>query len=363
MTTSAHSFILHEGRRYPLSFIENRGWRLRSRSKSSPVDVLLGHGPEKWAKARAREILTTSAHKPKACNGTLKDLVAAYEGMPKRAGVDAARIAIYRLTSCVRLVYGRELDAVKVAEIGAAFWLKYTAKRQGREVADLATRRVDASAINAAMRQAASIFIPRLRPSFTEAGFQIREDATVIQWLPAITMDKPAVTDGMEKAWLKMERGPLWLALGLARYAGLRRDEIEHVSASWIQVEGAATYIVLQDRPAENWLSKTGRKYRALVIQPELAATLRACSTGYIVQPASVDRSKWFAMAPQKWMRDHTTARQPLHRLRGLYADHVARLTSDAITARLAGIQAASDSLGHTSTATTTKHYLSDALR
>jgi len=358
LTTRDHSFVLHEGRRYPLMFITDRGWRLRSRSRTSPVDVLLGHGPEKWARARAREILTTGAHRPRASTGTLAELVRCYEGLPKRAGVAAARIAVYRLMSCVRLVYGRELDAVKVGEVNAGFWLAYTAKRQSREVADLSTRRVENTAINAAMRQAASIFIPRLRPSFATLGFAIAPDATVIQWLPPLYSDKPAVQD-MENAWLAMERGPLWLALGLARYAGLRRDEIEHASASWIQIEGSATYVVLQDRPAEGWLSKTGRKYRALVIQPELAEVLRCCTAGYLVQPAAVDRHKWFALVPQKWMRDHTTARQPLHRLRGLYADDVSRLTADAITARLAGIQAASDALGHTSTATTTRHYLS----
>ena len=53
-------------------------------------------------------------------------------------------------------------------------------------------------------------------------------------------------------------------------------------------------------------------------------------------------------------------ARKPLHRLRGLYADELARLTADAVAARLAGVRAASESLGHTTTATTERHYLSE---
>lgn len=354
--------VLHDGRRFPL-FLEARGWRLRSRSAKWPIDVMLGSGPLKWAESKARQILRDGAlEKSKPCRGTLEELVTCYRSLPKRAGEAAASIAVCRLRSCVRLVLGRELDEVKVEEVNAAFWLRYTAKRQGREIADLATRRVDATAINAAMRQAASIFIPRLRPSFASAGFTIRDDATVIQWLPTIQTDKPAVNDKMVTAWRALERGPMWLAVGLARFAGLRRDEIEHATAAWLTREGAAVYVQLRDRPEEGWLSKTGRRYRALVIDPELAEFLTACPPGYLVQPPAEDRHKWFERVPQEWLRKFTTARQPLHRMRGLYADDVARLTADAITARLGGVKAASEALGHTSTATTSKHYLTDAL-
>lgn len=357
--TDLPGFILFEGRRISLSLQPGRGWRIRSRSEHFPIDILLGQGPESWARKKAREVLESGDHKkaPKS-KGLLSELVTAYESMPKRAGKAASKIAVYRLTSCVRLVFARELADVKVSEINASFWLSYIAKRQGGDVADISTRRVENTAINAAMRCAASIFIPRLRPAFATSGIIIAPDATVIQWLPTIRGDKPEVCD-METAWRAMdERGPLWLAVGLARFAGLRRDEVEHATAAWVQIDGEATYIVLQDRPAEGWLSKTGRKYRALVIDSELAAVLRSCPAGYIVQPAAVDRSKWFAQIPQRWMRKYTTARQPLHRLRGLYADAVARLTSDAITARLAGVKAASEALGHTSTKTTENHYL-----
>ncbi len=58
----------------------------------------------------------------------------------------------------------------------------------------------------------------------------------------------------------------------------------------------------------------------------------------------------------RRWTGDAT---KPLHRLRGLYADDVAKLTEAAVRARMEGIQAASAALGHTSTATTVNHYLS----
>lgn len=53
------------------------------------------------------------------------------------------------------------------------------------------------------------------------------------------------------------------------------------------------------------------------------------------------------------------TAKMPLHRLRGLYADDVKKLTEDATAAHLAGVKAAADALGHTNTQTTVQSYLS----
>lgn len=61
----------------------------------------------------------------------------------------------------------------------------------------------------------------------------------------------------------------------------------------------------------------------------------------------------------QRWLKQHgITAHKPLHRLRGLYADDVARVTADAVAARLAGVSAAQAALGHTSSDTTERHYL-----
>ncbi len=75
--------------------------------------------------------------------------------------------------------------------------------------------------------------------------------------------------------------------------------------------------------------------------------------------PEGEDRGRWFERVPQAWLRAQgVTAKLPLHRLRGLYADQVAALTRDAVTARLAAIRAAQEALGHTTSATTERHYL-----
>jgi hypothetical protein len=78
------------------------------------------------------------------------------------------------------------------------------------------------------------------------------------------------------------------------------------------------------------------------------------------VVPA-VNTVKWIMRKPQAWLKEFTgAALSPLHRLRGLYADHVKRETEEAILARQAGIKAASEALGHTTIKTTVDHYTSN---
>lgn len=360
--TSAHTFVIHEGRRFPINHEAGRGWRLRSRAKHSKVDVLLGLGSAAWAEKRAREVLRGDhilAARTKRSAETVADLIKAYQEMPKRAGEAAAKISLYRLQSVVRATYGREPDKVKVDEICPKMWLAYSAKKQGREVADLATRRTENRAINAAMRQAAAVLAPKLRPAYEEAGITIRADATVIQWLPEVAKEMDEIDDkAMFRAWFRLQKTDfqLWLCIGLARFVGLRRAEIEHARDTWL--EGMC--IRLKDRPSQGWLNKTGRSYTATIIHRRLARVLHALPPGYLVNPPDADRGRWFEREPQKWLKQFTGAQKPLHRLRGLYADHVAKVTADAVTAKLAGVKAASGALGHTSTKTTKDHYLSE---
>ena len=156
----------------------------------------------------------------------------------------------------------------------------------------------------------------------------------------------------------------LWLTIGLARFAGLRRDEIANCRIGWIEKLNGAVSVSLRDRPEEKFWTKTGKPYRALVINSELANYLSAIAdfgdpVGWIVPIPAVERARWFERTPQAWLRKHgVTSQKPLHRLRGLYADAVAELTRDSVAARLAGIKAAQDALGHTSSAVTESHYL-----
>ena len=132
-----------------------------------------------------------------------------------------------------------------------------------------------------------------------------------------------------------------------------------------MEQKGGVVSLYLRDRPEEQWWTKTGKPYRAAIIHPDLAEYLKECAKSpesFLVPgpPSEDERHIWFGHAPQQWLKAHgVSAAKPLHRLRGAYADAVATITADAVTARLAGVKAAQENLGHTTSATTEKHYLS----
>lgn len=361
---SARKFLLHDGRRYPM-VLERGLWRVRSRSKTHPADIATGSPDFASAKIIAAEMLGKKVAEAKRTKETLEELAAVYLALPKRCSQKVAELNVGRLRAVVRTAWGKDLAAVKIHQAGPKLWRDYMAKRQALEGGklDLATRRQENAAINAAVRMACSLFIERLRPAYAEKGIHVAADATIVQWLPEMHAPPPAADGaGLLKAWAELEESnrPLWLAIGLARFAGLRRSEVEHCQGCWIIEDGGTVFVELRDRPGL-YLTKTGRIYRAAVIHPGLAEALRTVEpAAFVVEPGALDRHKWFESAPAEWARTYTgDARKPLHRLRGLYADDIRKLSEDAMTARLAAIRAASKALGHTSTATTVDHYLS----
>jgi hypothetical protein len=372
-TRNKSALLLWEGRRLPMQLTPS-GWRLRARSRHLTVDYCTGIQSLKLAQDAARRHLDERKAGALVVKSgqTLADVVRVYRELPKLAGLAAEKISIYRLTSVVRLVTGKELAHVDATAINAKFWLAYIAKRQGRTVPDIASRAPINSAINSAMRAAAAVFKPRLQPLYAEHGIIFSPDVTAIQWLARMKLPKPkAKVDELALAWSTLHGADqaMWWSVGLARYAGLRRDEVAHATAAWVEIDGAATYIRVCDRPDEDWNSKTGENYRALVIHPALAAALRAAPAGLLVpDPARhgrpcrpMTRQGFFKSAVQAWCKPFTgAATKPMHRLRGLYADELAKLTEDAVKARLEGQRAAAAALGHTTTATTVNHYLSD---
>jgi hypothetical protein len=351
-------FVLFAGRKIPLVKEASGTWRLRSRSRHYAIDFGLGTSDLNAAKRIARDHLEgRSKLIPRKGGETLEDVARIYLDMPKRCGERAATDNVQRLRSIVRLAWGRELSQVRLVDLSPKLWRDFMAVKLGG-VLDLATRRPGNAAINAAVRSAASIFIPRLRPAYAEHDITIPDEAIVIQWLPVMHLPPaPSDDDALLRWWESLPAGsPEWFAAGLARFAGLRSAEIAAARSGWV----AGDSIELRDRPDEGFLTKTGKAYRALILRPELAEAIRALPEGSpIVQPATAKRSEWFERDLPRLVRPFCpTAKKPLHRLRGLYADEVARLTQDAVAARLAGIREASAALGHTTTATTINHYL-----
>lgn len=357
------SEVVVDGRSYPL-FRERSGtWRVRSRSRTHPINAGLGTPDLKSAKRIAKEMIEKQAV-AKVARGkkTAEDLVTFYLSMPKRCGDRAAGFNVSRLRTCVRTALGKELSEIKDSDINAKLWVDYMTKRHAGKL-DLSTRRVGNAAINAGVRMACSIVIPRLRPSYRQEGFVIAEDACVVQWLPTmVTVHDTVDADPFEKAWmaLKVSDFPMWLTIGLARYAGLRRSEIDASRVTWVSASDGAVHVIMRDRPDEDYLTKTGQIYRAVIIHPDVADAVSKVGSGQLIKlPPDVDRGQWFEHAPQTWLKKFTgSARKPLHRMRGLYADQLAKLTEDAVSARMAGIKEASANLGHTNTNTTIKSYL-----
>lgn len=365
--------LSYEGRSYPLILEPGRGWRLRSRSKSHPADYRTGVTNLNEAKRLAKEWLGKQPEggpQPRKGGGTLEQLARVYLDTPKRTKQKVAEANVSRLRVICRRSLGRELSAVTCREVGPELWQGYQrlAVEAFGHAFDYSTRHRENIAINAAVRAARCLFLPALLRAYRAAGLDVRPDAGAAQMLPVPYVPPSAVDDaGLLEHWRALEDKDrnLWLTIGLARFAGLRREEIAACRFGWLEVSGPSVRIALRDRPEEGWWTKTGKPYRAEVIEPALAEYLSAAKSfelpdTWVVPDPAEDRGRWFERVPQAWLHEHgITAKKPLHRLRGLYADHVAELTRDAVAARLAGLKAAQENLGHTTSRTTEQHYMS----
>jgi hypothetical protein len=360
-------FISFDGRKCTL--VEHAdGWRYRCRAAGREADLYFPVSLTEAKKAlRSRLEEGRTGKRPKK-EQTLEDLAATYLALPKRASEESAQNHISRLRGICRSALGLELNKVPVSKLGLELWEAFQAKRQGGKL-DLSTRRPENVAINAAIKSARKMFTKALLPRYKAAGYILPDDINAVTLLPEMDLPKPPAEDAkMIEAWmgLKDTNKPLWRAVGLARFAGLRRKEIQNSEKTWVIERKGGVYVELRDRAEDTGLvhTKTGKSYFALIISPELAADLLEAGDGYLVEIQG-DRHTWFRSVPLDWLKPFTgKARKPLHRLRGLYADEVAAITEEAVRARAEGVKAAAVNLGHgKNTRTTEKHYLSaDAL-
>ena len=356
------------GRAYSLSKNTTGTWRARCRMKGFEIDF--GTGTTDLAEAKRatkRHIEEQAAKKRPKGHETVEDATKLYLQMPKRCNPVSAEANVGRLKKMIEFTWGKGVNVVKLADIGPRLWTEYATKchlAMGLPGLDLSKRRPENAKINSAIRQACSPFIPALRPVYAEHKMIVPEDATVIQWLPEIkapppTADVANLDAGIEE--LATMAPEMYFCLGLARWAGLRRSEIKACRRDWLTEKKGKVFVELHDRPEEDYLTKTGAIYRAMVINPAFAAALLAIPEGMmIVNPSTTDRDGWFERVPQDWLRPYTgKSKKPLHRLRGLYADDVKRITEEALLASSAGVKEAQKNLGHTSEETTKNHYLS----
>jgi integrase len=215
------------------------------------------------------------------------------------------------------------------------------------------------------MRLAVSVFHKGLQEGYKRAGIVIDFDSIhKVQWLPEIPARLAVLEKENESAFmaslpaLKEANRPMWRAIMIARYAGLRSKEIKHARKSWL-VKGATGWqFQIQDRPEDGFWHKTGEFYVAPILSTELEEDLLACPDGLLV-PFEGYRDAFFNKACNQWLRQFIPRpNKGLHRLRALYLEHLKNATVLSVKAEQAGIEAARQAAGHTTAKTTTTHYL-----
>lgn len=358
------------GVRYPLhQDPRSRVWRVRKRTKDVTVDISLGSINLDDAQEEAKKRLGAD-HKQKTRlrNGgaTLREVCDAYKAMPKRCSDDVAAANIQRLEKVVSVAWGKSLESVRGSELNERLWEAYAAVRQGGKL-DLSTRQNENRGINAAMRMAVSVFHEGLETGYRRAGITLDFEAIRnVCWLPIIPSRLPKVASGalddMMRALpeLKVMDLPMWRAIMIARFAGLRSREISAARKSWLAQNSAGAWCFeVRDRPEESWWHKTGEDYTAPILSHELAEDLLTRPDDEPLVPVDGSRDHFFRKTCNRWLRQFIPPpNKGMHRLRALYAEALRDATANAVLAQQAGTEAARQALGHTSVKTTEKHYL-----
>lgn len=359
--------VMFDGRAFPL--VRDRfGLRLRSRAASHPVNFCTGTFNETLAKKRAREHLEQAkAQQAPPTARTAHDLVEAYRLLSKRAGVKSEKYNIQRFTAILRETLGRPLKSVRLHEITPKLWLDFMAKRQGLPRADLSIRRPEHVSINTAVRAARCLIIESLREGYREHGITM-PSAGKIQWLQEIKKAPGRFDeDAMLAAWEALpHESPMWWTIALARFAGLRKEEIASCRAGWTVNHEGVWCIEVKDRPEEQFYCKTGFGGLSPILDGEIIAAIARLPRDELVVQITGCRANWFDRAPQKWLRQFMGAKtagiaKPLHRLRAAYLDAVRKTEMMRIQGE--AIRAAAAAGRHTSDKTTREHYLPAQLR
>lgn len=358
-----------EGVPYSLHREPSGNWRLRKRTKFINLDVGLGTSALPAAKKKAAFIIKTDTadrHRLRAGGASLREFCDDYLAIPRDCRDYVAKQNIVYLAAIVRDVLGKTLEQARVSEITSDLWADFQRVRHGGR-ANYSLPRKDNAGINGAIRSARSVFAKTLERDYEKRGHRLNwDEIRRVKWLPELETTKVGepVELTAEIRKLRDTDPAMWRAIGLARFAGLRQHEIQHARRNWLERDASgATAIVLMHRPDERFWHKTGKPYRAPVLDATLANDLWAMPEGSLLveQPPDRSRDKWFDRDLNAWVRKFVpTGKGAMHRLRGFYADEIRQRTESITMAQLAGIKDAQQALGHTSEKTTVNHYLTD---
>ncbi|MEI6870707.1 MAG: hypothetical protein WCL08_00355 [Verrucomicrobiota bacterium] len=349
---------------------KSKVWYIRKRTKDVSICHNLGVSDVVVARERAREFLSNRENvttRLRTGGATLREVCNVYLAMPKRAAVDTAAANVERLAKVVSVAWGKTLETVSVGELSVRLWEDYAAKRQGGKL-DLSTRRHENRGINSALRMAVSVFHEGLAEGYRRGGITL-DLASIgkVQWLPIIPSRLAKLSKESETTLydalpaLKQSNLPMWRAVMIARYAGLRAKEIKFSSKSWLTRNEQTDVLQFEicDRPEELFWHKTGEEYTAPVLSAELEEDLLACPDGLLIPTKGLSREQFFSHTVNAWIRKFISRpNKGLHRLRALYLEHLKNATVLSVRAELAGIEAARAAAGHTSSKTTKRSYL-----
>jgi hypothetical protein len=346
---------------------------MRCRTRHLKIQHSLGTTNIKLAKTRAKEYLDREGDKllkdpcPAGLNDPLLDRVAEiYATLSLGCNQVTAKHNVACLSLLVRTATGKELHQVRLSALAAA-WPAFVAKRQDTDQPDRPDhgkpnynrKRVAHNGICSVMTQARSIFIKSLHPQYREAGIIMPPLVDVVKF-PSRRRTEPAPVDESRllAAWPELRESDAlkWRIVGLAWFGGLRKKEILACKGGWFIQKDGEVFVSLKDREDEGHEGKTGAIYKSPIRNPEFAAYLLTVPAD---QPVVGLISQGCYRSAMIWLRQFTNARTPAHRLRGRHAQAIKEETQAEELARLKGIQAAADALGHgKNTQTTIDHYL-----
>lgn len=302
-------------------------------------------------------------------NPTVAELMIMYLDFPKQMRDYVADDNVSALRRIVEVVFQRDPSQVRASELDRSMWVKYAAFRHGGRL-DLSTPRPENSGILCAIRQARRVFTSKLEWHYHNAGVKL--DFNELKHTPPLPVApreiKPVPQDiqaRLYNEWMKLrDTNPaMHTVIGLAWFCGLRAGEVMFSRREWLVQENGFVRVVLRDRLAEGFRTKTGKLgscINGICLDEGFAQWLLDRPYGFLVA-IDVDRRSFVWYTTNTWIRQFlpkSMSQKGLHRLRGLYADAIRERFSRELAAEAAGIKLASLALGHTNVHTTTNHYL-----
>jgi hypothetical protein len=284
----------------------------------NPPGVLSG-SPRVWRAAKPGVYESESP----VLSPNLEDVVIAYRAIPKEDDMEAEELQVKWLRTIVSQTYDKKLSEIPLTAV-PRLWLDFMTHRH-RGTLDVNKPTPANVRINEAVRFACAIFAEKLRPHYWHRGISIPEDAVQVLWLPVMDTEQADLEDAVLRAgWscLKGHNLPLWRALGLARFAGLRPHEIMACRGTWIVKHAEGWRIEILDRPEEAFWTAAGRKSRRQITDDELLQDLLTVPVDeYVISTTDTSRDRWFENEAHVWLQRFSTSPKPLQRLRAAYEE------------------------------------------